>query len=491
MLLAMQSWAQTPCSGVGVEVETYAVHDYPSGDPLESLNGLTTYRLYVTVAAGADFVSAIAGSEDFPLSISTSTSFYQTPLASVLTGGEVNPGILGAFPTLAYDSWVTIGRTSTTDPGGSINAISGLVDWIGAFEGGSSIEINDLVGGGWFALNGDVNGIAGDDLKVLIGQFTTDGVFSGSVFAQIFPNSVGADEFRCTIPFDAVVEIAGCTNADACNYDSTATVDDGSCQIVNAGSIDLSGLGETCSGDGFQDELSFFYSSIDQEGSSAAWVVTDQALNIVFVSPTSANSFNSIDINFEGYAAGEYFVWYATFFDINGAAVGQNAEDLSGCFDIAGPISVFVSAAGCNDPLAINYNADACGNDGSCMFTMGCTDDAACNYDPAAVIDDGSCVFGNCDCVVVCPEDITISCEESTSADATGMPTVSGQCNYIITMGSDVIAGNSCDYTITRTWSVQEVTGAPVTTCTQEIRVQDLTGPVVNVPVDVLVQCIE
>jgi hypothetical protein len=491
MLLAMQSWAQTPCSGVGVEVETYAVHDYPSGDPLESLNGLTTYRLYVTVAAGADFVSAIAGSEDFPLSISTSTSFYQTPLASVLTGGEVNPGILGAFPTLAYDSWVTIGRTSTTDPGGSINAISGLVDWIGAFEGGSSIEINDLVGGGWFALNGDVNGIAGDDLKVLIGQFTTDGVFSGSVFAQIFPNSVGADEFRCTIPFDAVVEIAGCTNADACNYDSTATVDDGSCQIVNAGSIDLSGLGETCSGDGFQDELSFFYSSIDQEGSSAAWVVTDQALNIVFVSPTSANSFNSIDINFEGYAAGEYFVWYATFFDINGAAVGQNAEDLSGCFDIAGPISVFVSAAGCNDPLAINYNADACGNDGSCMFTMGCTDDAACNYDPAAVIDDGSCVFGNCDCVVVCPEDITISCEESTSADATGMPTVSGQCNYIITMGSDVIAGNSCDYTITRTWSVQEVTGAPVTTCTQEIRVQDLTGPVVNVPEDVLVQCIE
>ncbi|MFM1932270.1 MAG: hypothetical protein RL226_1573, partial [Bacteroidota bacterium] len=451
VLLSVQSLAQTPCDGVGVEVETFAVHNYPSGHALESLNGMTTYRLYMTLPGSTDFLSAIAGSTDFPVEISTTTSFYQTPVASVLTGAEVNPGFFPVFPTLQYDSWVTVGRSSTDEPGGSINTVSGLVNWITAFESGNNIVINDLVGGGWFALNGDVNGVAGDDLKVLIGQFTTDGVLSGQVYAQVFPNGVGANEFRCMKPFESVMEIAGCTNPEACNYDATATEDDGSCQIVSAGSLDIAGLGEACSGDGMSDLISFFYAGVDAEGTGAAWVVTDLALNIQQLIPTSANSFNSIDIDFEGYASGEYLVWYATFFDIMGASVGANAADLMGCFDIAGPLSVYVSAAGCNDPLALNYNADACGNDGSCMYTMGCTNEQACNYDPAAVMDDGSCVFGDCDCVVICPEDATVSCSDDFSVEALGMPVVEGGCEYVFNF-SETTEGNSCDYTITRTW---------------------------------------
>ena len=47
---------------------------------------------------------------------------------------------------------------------------------------------------------------------------------------------------------------------------------------------------------------------------------------------------------------------------------------------------------GCNDPVAINYNADAT-NSGDCEY-LGCMDQLAVNYDEDANIDDDSCDYG-------------------------------------------------------------------------------------------------
>jgi hypothetical protein len=48
---------------------------------------------------------------------------------------------------------------------------------------------------------------------------------------------------------------------------------------------------------------------------------------------------------------------------------------------------------GCTDPAAVNYDAAATADDGSCDY-LGCTNPTATNYDSTATIDDGSCVYG-------------------------------------------------------------------------------------------------
>ena len=48
---------------------------------------------------------------------------------------------------------------------------------------------------------------------------------------------------------------------------------------------------------------------------------------------------------------------------------------------------------GCTDQTALNYDADANSDDGSCEYLEGCTDPNADNYDPNAIQDDGSCIY--------------------------------------------------------------------------------------------------
>ena len=72
-------------------------------------------------------------------------------------------------------------------------------------------------------------GFAGDDLRILVAQFTTAGTMSGQIQVQVFQNGDQDLEFRESLPMCNSGECGGCTDASAVNYDSNAYYDDGSC----------------------------------------------------------------------------------------------------------------------------------------------------------------------------------------------------------------------------------------------------------------------
>ena len=79
--------------------------------------------------------------------------------------------------------------------------------------------------------------------------------------------------------------------------------------------------------------------------------------------------------------------------DCNGECV-QDA-DADGVCDV---FEVF----GCTDEGAVNFDADATDNDGSCAYANGgCTDALACNFDHLATANDGSCEYGCLGCMSI------------------------------------------------------------------------------------------
>ena len=129
-----------------------------SFDSYETSNGVT-YIIYADVQAG-DQVNAVYGDDAVALSIASDNGFYQNAF-----GGNTppNPALIGVFPSLANDSFVTIGRLTDVD-----NAMLEIgIDWTG-FEAGGAISTDN---GSWFATPDDAQ-VYEDGGRVAIGQFT-------------------------------------------------------------------------------------------------------------------------------------------------------------------------------------------------------------------------------------------------------------------------------------------------------------------------------
>ncbi|MDB9809160.1 M12 family metallo-peptidase [Flavobacteriales bacterium] len=228
-------------------------------------------------------------------------------------------------------------------------------------------------------------------------------------------------------------QVNGCTDANAINYNSNATFDDGSCIYPLAVTI----IGDNVSCNGANDGSGTVAVSGGQTPFTYSWntgqttsfinnlspgtytlTVTDASgqtqtnsftvleplplsLSFIITNESAAGSNDgAIDLTVSGGFAPYVYFWNTsptqTTEDISGLLAGNYivfvGYDSWLCF-VADTVTVNVIISGCIDSTALNYDPTANVDDGSCVYCVyGCTDSTAVNYAALATCDDGTCI---------------------------------------------------------------------------------------------------
>lgn len=375
---------------------------------ITDMTGYSCTRMYVAMNNADDFMSSVSGDILNPTYVNTTTDFYHAVLGAGTPNG-INSLLFPVYPDLQYDTWITIGLEGVPNASigeGNVSTVQATDNpWLTNFDPGAgmpggNLAIDDLIGGAWYSLNGDANGIAGDDLRVLIGQFTTTGEISGQVYCQVFINGEGSTEFRDTFFFGGT-EIEGCLDLEACNYNSEATSGDNTlCQYA----------ADVCVED-FVDCDCNCLNDVDEDA------VCDEN-EVAGCSDTAACNYNELATDEDGSCT-----FADAGYDCNGGCL--NDADLDGICDE-------FEVLGCTDEQACNYTPSATDNDSSCEFVScaGCTDNQACNFDATATIADGSCGYPdegyNCDGACLSDTDEDGICDDFEVAGCTDL----NACNF-------------------------------------------------------------
>ena len=153
--------------------------------------GFTTYRVYAGVDAGGE-LDAVYGDESNILSVSSDSGFSQNAFGG---WGTPNAALFAVFPSLAFDSFVTIGLLD--DANDAMLSIG--IDYTAFEASGGDISTDN---GTWFATPADaqVFEVGG---RVLVGQFTVgddDHVFGQMSFQG--KNADGSNWTEACVLFD-------------------------------------------------------------------------------------------------------------------------------------------------------------------------------------------------------------------------------------------------------------------------------------------------
>lgn len=259
---------------------------------------------------------------------------------------------------------------------------------------------------------------------------------AGDILASGGPTSVnGGEDAPVTASIGGAV--CGCTEEGACNYDATATDNDGSCEY------------ETCAGCTDNTACNYDAEASIEDGSCCfdncvtinmsdsfgdGWNGAEYQLSSVDGTPIGSGTIEAGSTGADTYclATGCYSITVT-----EGDWPGEISWNIGGAFGglvqgVAGETVTFnvgsgdACVVGCDIPSACNYNADTNISDITlCVFDgcSGCTYQTATNYDEGAVIDDGSCNF---EIANPCPADLNGDGSVST-ADLLEFLTAFGQ----------------------------------------------------------------
>ena len=140
-------------------------------DPLGTLDGFVTYKVYADFTNTTDALSAVysdvAVLGTVPMEIDAPCGCFNPVATSVLMDPSNSSFFWDAFPMWEYDSYWTIGMESSDAPGDIPQSID--------LPAGDDICSSSISDGAFFVLSSPINSIAGDDLRILIAQVTTCG----------------------------------------------------------------------------------------------------------------------------------------------------------------------------------------------------------------------------------------------------------------------------------------------------------------------------
>ena len=211
-------------------------------------------------------------------------------------------------------------------------------------------------------------------------------------------NDDGSCDFSCY----------GCTNSEACNYDATATIDNGSCFLPDPGfgcecSSD-GAINTTLSGTQLSEPFTFegtgnpvagvFDLTLNFTGSGGAWpgdmAVTVTDPNGQCVSFGGYNSTPAGCTSLGGYQQ----IWPSDWTNSIDGTYTASLDLSSAGLTSAGTWSVALYNGWSTGP-SVTYDASFTLNDVCTVQngTPGCTLLEACNYDSEATVDDGSCIL--------------------------------------------------------------------------------------------------
>lgn len=225
LLLSVTASAQSGLKEIIVEkipVSAEAKADDP-GIPEDAY----AYRVFVEMDTAYE-LQAIYSLETHETILETSTQFYNNADFGATSGGDILSALLESFPSLAFDSYITINAATNNMLGvmTTEDTVDGTVD---GMVSGSSLPLQTLGANfdvafgtesypGIFSTFSGIYSVIGGESgptptnKVLIGQFTTDGEFSFELNVQIrkkgtteFEQYVARDPLGQEILFEALI----------------------------------------------------------------------------------------------------------------------------------------------------------------------------------------------------------------------------------------------------------------------------------------------